>query len=340
VILSIPCEQLRGRFDRLGYSWALSAPIEQTIAGEARPAGERFDGAGLALLASVGAGTSDLLVGDDVVTGVPFQSTVMAAVVVDHGTTNVRGGFVVSAIGQIATATGRPGITSADPPDLRAYDATNALLRSLHVDSTGASVTTVDVRAALAGRSSTSTVAVSGAVPQAPLALAWNASESSLYLVDAVSTGLKDVALRLLRIDRDYGSTELWRLQGVRKLPDAVLLSMSPQNERVLGIVSEGHSEVASFDGLGSPQWSLSVVGAFATAPISTQAGASFALRRTGDTSRGLLDLRHVARADTASHLCGTHWLRHQVVTSPLSVLGDPSVDCSAERQDGDNGGD
>jgi hypothetical protein len=316
-----------------------SVPIEQTIAGGALFAAQRFDTAGLSLLAGVGPGTSDLLVGDDVITGVPFRSNLTAAVVVDHGTTNVRGAFTVSPLGQVTTVTG--GRTfSSDPPDLRSYDAADALLRSLHVDASGASVTIVDVQAALAGTTRTSTVAVSGATPQAPLALAWNGAEASLYVVDAVQSGSKDMALRLLRIDRKYGSTELWRLEGVHKLPDALLLSMSPQNERVLGIVIEGHSEIAAFDSVGSSLWSVRVAGELAAAPISTDGGASLALRRQKDTSHGLLKLRYIARAKAAKHLCGTQWLRDHVVTSPRSVLGDPSVDCRSEEQDGDNDGD
>ena len=115
---------------------------------------------------------------------------------------------------------------------------------------------------------------------------------------------------------------------------------MSPQNERVLGIVSEGHSEVAAFDSVGSPQWSLSVAGDFAAAPISTESGASLALRRHKDTSRGMLKLRFVSRGKAANHLCGTHWLRQHVITSPRSVLGDPSVECGEEHQDEDDGDD
>jgi hypothetical protein len=318
----------------------VSTPIEQTIAGEARLAGERFDSAGLSLLTGVGAGTSDLLVGDDVITGVPFRSNLVAAVVVDHGTTNVHGAFTVSPIGQVTTVTGGRTTFAADPPDLRSYDANDALLRSLHVDTSGASVTVLDVQAALAGVTSTATMSVTGAAPRTPLALAWNGAEASLYVVDAMPSGAKDMALRLLRIDRKYGSRELWRLEGVRKLPDAVLLSMSPQNERVLGIVSEGHSEVAAFDSVGSPQWSLSVAGDFAAAPISTESGASLALRRHKDTSRGLLKLRFVSRGKAANHLCGTHWLRQHVITSPRSVLGDPSVECGEEHQDEDDGDD
>jgi hypothetical protein len=314
-----------------------SAPIEQTIAGGARFAGERFDPMGLSLLADVGAGTSDLLVGDDMVTGVPFRWSGLPAVVVQHGTTNLRGAFVTNTAGQVATVTSFPPTSSADPPDLRSYDAADALIRSLHADANGVTINTVDVRAALAGESFGDNVAVSGAAPREPLAMAWNAADSSLYVLDTVPCGDGGGSLRLLRIDRKNTSTELWRLAGARTRPSHVYLSITAENERVIALVTGGHSEIAVLDSQGGPKWSLRIRGELATAPVVLDGGASLALRPTLDTSNGLVDVRYVKRAKAAVHLCGTRWLRHHVVASALSILGDPSVDCPSDRGEGDD---
>jgi hypothetical protein len=313
-----------------------TAPIEQTLSGGARFAGERFDAPGLSLLGMVSAGASDLLVGDDVVTGVPFQWSGAPAIVVEHGTTNLQGAFVVTA-GHMSTVMSVPG-DSADPPDLRSYDAADALLRSLHVDASGASLTVIDVQAALAGTPNASTVPISGAIPSAPVGMTWSASDASLYVADQMPCSNGGAALRLLRIDRKLVSTELWRLACAYFLPEDVFLSTSSQKESVLGVVTGGHSEVAAFDSLGSPRWSLRVQGELAAAPMAIDGGVSLALVRRGDTRHGLLDLRFVPRAKTAPHLCGTRWLRHHVDTSALSVLGDPAVDCEElEGRDDDD---
>jgi hypothetical protein len=311
-----------------------SAPIEQTRNGGARFAGERFDAAGLALLGMVSSGASDLLVGDDVITGVPFQWSGAPAIVVEHGTTNLQGAFVVAA-GRLSTVTVMPG-DSADPPDLRSYDAADALLRSLHVDATGAALTVIDVQATLGGTPNAARFPVSGAIPTSPVGLNWSGSDASLYVADEMPCNSGGSALRLLRIDRKLVSTELWRLACARILPEDVLLSTTSE-EHVLGVVTHDRSEVAAFDGLGSPRWSLRVRGKLAAAPIAIDGGASLALARRGDTTRGLLDLRFVPRAEASRHLCGTRWLRHHVDMSSLSVLGAPALDCGRESADPDD---
>jgi hypothetical protein len=313
-----------------------SAPIEQAIAGGAQFAGERFDPAGLALLAAVAAGTSDLLVGDDVVGGVPYRSNMIAAVVVDHGTTHLRGGFVPTASGPIATVSGRQDGTAVDPPDLRCFDAADGLLRTLHVDATGASLASLDVREALAGTGAPSVSVVSGDAPRAPLAIAWDGFDASLYVVDGVPSEGGTSTLRLLRIDRKATSTELWHLAPAATLPTHLWISIGPQGERVLALTRHGRSEVAAFDALGAPRWSLAVHGELAAQPVSLEGGVSLALR-ADDSSQGLLKLRRIPRKDAANHLCGARWLRHHVSTAPLSVLGDPSLDCDDDEEDGDD---
>jgi hypothetical protein len=305
--------------------------------------GSRFDSTSLGLLESVASGASDLFVGDDIVAGVPFHTASLATVVVEAGTTNVQGAFQVGSDGQVTpvTPSSKPP-TSADPPDLRSYDAADAVLMALHVTAVGATVTSLDVHAALAGLQVTAVQAVTGAAPVAPLAMAWNGAEASLYVLDGVpSPGRgKRSSLRLLRIDRDSNAVELWRLRA-DALPNGAFLSMSLQNERTLTIVNDEWVEVATFDSNGSPLRSLRVRGRLGTAALALGQGFSLPLWRHSEHGRdatSLLDLRLITRADAAPQLCGTRWLRDHVDHGSPSVLGDPHEDCEDrdDRRQGD----
>jgi hypothetical protein len=306
------------------------APIEQTMTGGSSLAGDRYDAVALSLLAGVGSGASDLLVGDDVVAGVAFHATLNAAVIVGHDTTDVLGALSPNVAGRVGGVLARTSVPGVDPVDLRSYDATDGVLRSLHVAGAAAALTAVDVQAALTGVSRSVTTPVTGVIPSGPLAVAWNQGESSLYVLDAPSIRHR-TALRLLRIDPKSVSRELWRLEGVRQPPANVFLSMSrDSSERVLSMVVDGRSEIAAFDSNGVATWSTTVSGELAAPAISSDGGVSLALRGLeGRFEKGLLRLRLIPRTHTAKQLCGAPWLREHAAS-------DPRGECDREGRDGD----
>jgi hypothetical protein len=322
-------------------SWIITLqgapPIVQSIGNGSQIITGRLDPGTVAMLNNVAAGTSNALVGDDIVAGVPFHAVALPVVIVAAGTLQVQGVFQVSSTGALSSIAASSGRTFADPPDLRSYDAADAVLRSLHVASGGATITSVDVRAALAGNQSEVLTAVAGAAPVQPLAMSWSGAESSLYVVDAAPGNGDRRALRLVRINRDSVAEELWRLEP-DVLPQAALLSTSRQNEHVLTIVHDDRTEIATFDISGEPIRSLSVHGKPVVAPIATDSGFSLPLRRkvSAHPENALLDLRFFARHEAEPLLCGAQWLRQHVV--PGGILGDPRKDC-AGQQDQDHHG-
>lgn len=268
-----------------------------------------FDSVGVSLLAGVAAGTADLLIGDDVAEGGPTANTPNAAVIVNHGTTTVHGALSVGnglAHGHGVTPIG----TNVDPPDLRAYDALDATLFSLHVNSTPASVTNVDVAAALNNTTHVTTTNLVGDVPEAPLALVWNRFTKTLFVVDVQSE-----AVRLLTIDPVQGQArELWRTRGMNNgVPSAAYLSVSFQGEIVIALSEKdpGHdSEILVVDATGAPQLSASTKSDLAGSPQALTAGISVPVLSTpAPVDYVGTQVILIQRAEMKPGMCGAPWL-------------------------------
>ncbi len=282
-----------------------------------------FTSGALSLLAAVAAGTEDALVGDDVTEGVVSGTTPRSVLLVSHGTTTVVGALgLANGLVEGITVTS-VGVTP-DPPDLRAYDATDATLYSLHIASTGATLTNVDAAAALAGASRVTTTPLVGATPEAPLALVWNRFTKTLFVVDISSAPEKyqhqGKVLRLLTIDPVAGrARELWRTRDVADdAPSSAYLSVSAQAEVVLALVRdrfERHTEVLVLDATGAPQLSVEIEReALLGAPQALPAGVNLPVFAPLPLEPGIADdagtrIHLIRRKDMRSGLCGAEWL-------------------------------
>ncbi|HEX8791193.1 MAG TPA: hypothetical protein VF765_09625 [Polyangiaceae bacterium] len=267
-----------------------------------------FTPAALSLLGSVAAGTADAIIGDDVAEGVEGGTTPDAVVVVNHGTTTVQGALRVDRSmvdGLVAAA----GAGSADPPPgLRAYDAYDAVLYALDATSAGATLTRVDVTAALAGRSHVTTTPLAGSVPQSPQALVWDRFTRTLFAVDR-----QHEVLRLLAIDPVAGrSEELWRTNAIgHEARSTAYLSVSLQGEIVLALADEKgerDAEIVLLDATGAPQLSARTSGRIVDAPQAVPAGVDVPVTPgIGDYVGTRVDL--LPRADMEPGICGAPWL-------------------------------
>jgi hypothetical protein len=288
----------------------------------------------LSTLAGVAAGTADMLVGDDVAEGFMQGTTPNAVVVVDHGTTTVQGALSI-VNGRVQGSSVTPIGAALDPPDRRAYDAYDATLYSLHVASTGVTLTNVDVAAALVGGTHVTTTRLVGVMPEAPLAFVWNRFTKMLYVVDVASVGGQKV-LRLLTIDPASGrGRELWRTDDMgRGAPSAAYLSVSFNGEVVLALADEkpgdarraewpiwrrgradegilGNSEVVLLNATGAPQLSVDTLGKLIDAPQAVAAGVNMPVSMTttglGDDVGMRVGL--IPRRDMRPGICGAWWL-------------------------------
>ena len=279
-----------------------------------------FTPGALSLLAGVAAGTADALVGDDVTEGIVSGTTPLPVLLVDHGTTTVIGALGV-ANGLVEGVTVTQLGTTPDPPDLRAYDATDATLYSLHIASTGATLASVDAAAALRGVSSITTTPLIGTTPEAPLAFVWNRFTKTLFVVDLAADEQyrhRGKVLRLLTIDPVAGrSRELWRTRDVvDDAPSSAYLSVSARAEVVLALVHdrfERHTEVLVLDATGTPQLSVETEReALLGAPQALPAGVNlpvFAPLRPGIADDVGTQIRLIRREDMRPGLRGAKWL-------------------------------
>lgn len=270
-----------------------------------------FTPGALRLLAGVGAGNADAIIGDDVAEGVVGGTAPDAVVVVDHGTTTVQGALRVDQSMVDGVVGGGGAGSSADPPGLRAYDAYDAALYALGATSAGATLTRVDVTAALAGRTDVRTTPLAGSVPQSPQALVWDQFTRTLFAIDRAHEGL-----RLLEIDLVSGrSRELWRTDAVgHDARSTAYLSVSLQGEIVLTVADErgerdeGSAEIVLLDASGAPQLSARTRGTVVDAPQAVPAGVDVPVTPgTGDYVGTRVEL--VARGDMQPGICGAPWL-------------------------------
>jgi len=274
-----------------------------------------FSSTALSLLAGVAAGTSDLLVGDDVGTGAMHGTTPNAVVIVQHGTTSVQGALRVGS-GMAQGVTVSPVGTSPDPPDLRAYSAYDEKLYSLHVDPSGDTLSIVDVAAALGGVSSVATSTLVGPAPSKPLALVWDRFTQTLFVLDRLATGRawehKGV-LRLLAVDPAAAQAyELWRTDDAIDLPDNASLSVSAQGEIVLALSDKnifGATELMLMDAAGTPASSADRLGRLADVAYAVPAGVNLPVEPgLGDKVGMRVDI--VERSDLSAGICGALWLK------------------------------
>ncbi len=157
--------------------------------------------------------------------------------------------------------------------------------------------------------SNVTTTSLVGAVPQAPLAIAWNRFAKLLFVTDRVGD-----QLRLLAIDPlNVHSYELWRTDVVGKgdFPTAAFLSVSAHGQIVLALGDKdgaGKTEVILFDAGGSAIASADTVGKLVDAPQAVPAGINLPVAPgLGDQLGMRVDL--LARSDLSPGICGAKWL-------------------------------
>lgn len=317
------------------------------------------------LLAGVAAGTSDLLVGDDVATGIRHATTPLAAVIVAHNTTGVLGALRVGT-GAVQGVPVSPVGVPIDPPDLRAFAAYDATLYSVHVASVGATVSALDVQAALGGIASSTTRAIYGVIPVNPMALVWNASNRSLYAVDRIPSGYGRSRLRLLNIDVHSGqSFQLWQTTPNHNLPTA-FLSVGANGDLVLGLVGvdvghrrpscsehdhgqstketsrsetdddedsdgSGKTELVRLGRGGQAIESQDFDGTLVLSPLAVPAGVNVAIAQNSGGSK--LPIRGELHPSAAflPALCGANWLKSHADTTQSAaenVLAPAVVTC------------
>lgn len=309
-----------------------AVPISQT-SDRARDVRAYFDPAMLGALADVSRGAKELLIGDDVVAGIPQGVRAIPAIVVDPGTVNVS--LAIQVDGErLALKIPSPNGQSGDP--VRAYDAIDGQLLFIDTSNPTPALGAVDVRSALLGAPVTRSLPLHGDLPMRPLSLLWSGIEQSVYALDELSIDekTKSSALRLLRINPATGTVrELWRTTATTHLPTS-RLSVSPENEIVLSLTIDSHSEVVTLDIEGTPLRSLRFKGTLLAAAIGSEAGISLPLFKMPKPQTTDLDLRVVHRADMADGMCASSWLFHHIDRTTPNPLNLTRSACAGSETD------
>jgi hypothetical protein len=257
------------------------------------------------LLASVLAGTAQMFVGDDVYSGSIGAN--VGAVVVQPNTTGVLGGLS-QAGGAVFGVTTR-SVNNVDPPELRAFDATDQTLFALQI-GTQTLLQLVDVNAALRGVVATVTTPITGVVPVAPLGMVWNRFTRSLVVADGVASGPR-ASLRLLTINPLTGESDLlWQTDLADRLPDSVMFSVNAEEEIVVGLIGvprSGDTEVLIMDATGAALLSGDFDGRVIGPPHATPRALELSFKAT--QPRTLVRFESIRRGGLEPGLCGAQWL-------------------------------
>jgi hypothetical protein len=300
-----------------------TAGVLSQFAGEIHDQSSLYGASALALLGSVTAGTADIVVGDDVATGITRPSAQpMAALVVANGSAAQVVGALQIHAGKVAGIEAAAG-TALPHQDLLSYDAYDARLFGIGVAGDTATLTPIDVPSALIGVAQPLPVSITGSVPTHPVAMAWNGISRSLYVVDQPGASPFTVT-RLLQISPGGVAVELWRTHPSCTAPSA-RLSVSAAGEVVLGLGDvpiPGSSEVVVLDPDGRALLSTDIVGRLAAPTFAIPRGIDLALHSPLPGQSSLLT-RVVPRRDLAAGICGALWLQAQVDASDgSSALG------------------
>jgi hypothetical protein len=296
----------------------------------------------LNLLAPVGRRQAELLVGDDVAWGVPFQRNPIAAVVVQPGTTTLLGALqtIGGSLASVHKCIATSGLCDppGPPPDLRSYVALDGQLFTLHADTPGATLNKIDVRSALANAPVASTVDLVGAVPVRPVAMAWHFAERSFYVLDDVRVGTRH-ALRLLKVSEAGQSVELWRTLAAQHVPRA-FVSVGIMSEILIALGDDENAEIAAIDASGAPLLSKSFEDAFLVkAPIGNMGGISVPFAHLARQEATNLRLDFVRRSEATPGICDAPWLRHHASKTSGDPLSKAALACRARDDDDDDDG-
>jgi len=302
------------------------------------PKTQSFDSSALALWKDIITGKTEMLVGGEVVTGIHQPAGRLApAVIVASGTTSVQGAF--SATGAtISSAT--PSVTFSGPGSPRAYSAYSRTLYAIDTSNSGATLTTVDVAAALQNQNVRHAIPIAPFTPKKPMVMAWNAQYQRLYLVDVESSDGKN-RLRFLTVRPDGVSEELWRTKPTTHLPDKATLTVSATGELVLALLGRpdsGSSEVLLLDGLGRPTLSRDFDDRLAAPALVIPKGVNLPFEREKNDAVPLRNQLR-PRSDFSQGICGAKWLRSRAdrkFPSP-NVLADENCEDADEEGNNEN---
>jgi hypothetical protein len=293
-----------------------TAGVLSQFAGTIRDQSGSYGPSALALLQSVAAGGADLVVGDDVATGITQTAAQpMPALIVTHGATGQVLGALRIQDGRVVGFPAQSG-SPATPQDVVAYDAYGARLFAMRATGGSAALATIDIASALAGAGQPVSIPITGDVPTHPVAMRWNAVSRSLYIVDRTGSTPSSI-MRLLRLSPSGAAEELWRTLPSCTSPSASL-SVSAAGELVLGLSGvplPSFSEIVVLDRDGRALLSTDVIGTLIAPAFAIPRGIDLPLQgaMAGESN---LRTRVVPRRELAPRICGALWLQAQVDTS------------------------
>jgi hypothetical protein len=258
------------------------------------------------LLAQVGAGT-ELLVADDRVAFQEADATGPNAILVETGTTRIRG-YLEATLDGIAGASIAPSGSDLQTP-LRAFAAGPRRLYWMEPYAGGWRLGIDDLSKTLAGDPSRELWAVSAGALFSPRAIAYDRATDALYVLDRRDDGAQGVD-RLVRIAPNGTAVELWSSGESANAVAAYYLSTTVVGDVVLSRSSAGRVDVLWMAPNGRPLGAVEAEGTLHAAVVAHAGGATLPLEQTATEDQPNVRLDFVRRADFGFGVCGSSYFR------------------------------
>lgn len=256
--------------------------------------------------------------------GIAFHDTMPVALVVDAGTTRIRGALRADSLGRIEYEATRNSLPSQSASSQRLYVAQLEALLSLEGTGVDARLYQRPVAAALDGDPLTTWAPISGVTLAEPRGVAWDQGSHALYVLDTPTDGDGPYA-RLLGIDLAGHTAVLWRTKSDPEVLTGTWgLSTSSMGEIVVSLSRQSTSEVVLFDTAGHAVASTATTGEHAFAALANLGGVTLSLSRAPSLDHGNVEVRWVPRGDLGAGACAASWLRDNGIF-PAAV---PAVEC------------
>jgi hypothetical protein len=271
-----------------------------------------FTSNALTALANIANTSWDELAADDRVSSQPRDESGPNAILVDTGTTRIRGAFTRSGSRideqQPATPVGTQSTVS-----LRTYAAmANALYSLEAVPSNGTwQLATRNVSDALAGVSTVSTVNL-GTAFASPKAIAYNRTNGLVYVVDAVPS-LQNHYQTLVTINPSSGALNvLWRSGSYSGTVPSATVSTTTDGEVLVGFTGRGDGlyHVLHMDSTGRPWHSMSGSGSLYSTVVGHSGSITIPLAQTATSSQPNATFSNVGWDSMTTGACGSSWLQ------------------------------
>ncbi len=320
-------------FDGFAPVQAGGVMVVQLLNGQAHDVTTRYSAAAQAGLSPVANGGADLLVAAEKTTQQLPRSTTPVGIILDAGTTRLRGVLTPNgATLDFQAPTSTIATQSATP--WRVYSSEQNRLFSLEVPF----LVTRDVATYMAGGGTPSLGPITGAMPDQVKAIAYNPTLNSIDVMDITAGQLRLLSIAIPSVANGTAvATEVWRTQVSTNLPANVFLTTTLNGEIVASWRSQVTNvfEAVAFRADGTPLLSYQGQGSLAAGVVLRPDGFTAPLSQTPSDALSNLNPVFTPTSSAIPGLCGASWFKSQVGDQRTSPLGVPLLECATIQNGG-----